>query len=198
VSKFAEALRKIEHTRTDKPKAFPRDLEIPLSTKRGFSVSPDQILWGFLAVAVVASLVFFFGVRQGIKIAEDPGLPEVREAAPVLPVAPPSEPAPAPPAETPPASSQETALAPAAEAPLLNEFYTVQLIAYARPSRAEEELKKLGSWGREVFILPSGRYYQVCLGKFETKEEALKKLAALKTEGYHRTYRGAFVRAAKS
>ena len=46
--------------------------------------------------------------------------------------------------------------------------WTIQIITYVNYTYANEEVRKLSDMGYESFIIPSGKYLQVCVGKFET------------------------------
>lgn len=62
--------------------------------------------------------------------------------------------------------------------------YTIQVITFTSQSRAEEEVRKLKEKGYPSFIIPGGRFFQVCVDRFETLNEARQKLFLLKEEGF--------------
>lgn len=62
--------------------------------------------------------------------------------------------------------------------------YTIQVITFLSQSQAEEKVKKLKEKGHRSFIIPGGRYFQVCVDMFETMTEARQKLLRLKAEGF--------------
>jgi cell division septation protein DedD len=70
-------------------------------------------------------------------------------------------------------------------------FWTVQIITYINKTYATEELKKLEEKELEGFILPSGKYFQICVGKFATKAEAAKFLEKFKKQ---KDYADAYIR----
>jgi cell division septation protein DedD len=70
-------------------------------------------------------------------------------------------------------------------------FWTVQIITYINKTYATEELKKLKEKELEGFILPSGKYFQICVGKFATKDEAAKFLEKFKKQ---KDYADAYIR----
>ena len=67
--------------------------------------------------------------------------------------------------------------------------YTVQVVTYRTPSRAKKEMDVLQNKGYEPFLIPSGEYYQVCVGKYQTRKDATMMLAVLK-----KRYDDAFIR----
>lgn len=62
--------------------------------------------------------------------------------------------------------------------------YTIQLITYTSRSRAEQEVKHLKDSGYEGFIIPGGKFLQVCVDGFENMNDARKKLMGLKRAGF--------------
>jgi len=67
--------------------------------------------------------------------------------------------------------------------------FVIQLISYAKKRPAEIEKKKLLDKGIDAFIIPSGKWYQVCAGGYRNTEEARKTL-----EGFKKDYKGCFIR----
>lgn len=76
-------------------------------------------------------------------------------------------------------------------------LYTIQLITYQNRSRADREIKTLNDLGYESFLIPSGKYYQVCVDRFQAKSDASKRLFELKSGAYGQIYRGAYIRPVK-
>jgi len=72
--------------------------------------------------------------------------------------------------------------------------YTIQLATYRRKDQAETEVLRLKKKGHDAFIIPSGKFFQVCVEKFEKRPEAFQKLLELKSGGLDRVYQGAYVR----
>ena len=62
------------------------------------------------------------------------------------------------------------------------EGWTVQIVTYTDQSRAREEVAKLRDEGLHPFIIPSGKYYQVCVNTFANRRAALKMLATFATD----------------
>ncbi len=54
--------------------------------------------------------------------------------------------------------------------------YTIQLVTHKKKSYAERDVSALRRGGFFSFIIPSGEYYQVCVGQYQNKEEAQKEL----------------------
>lgn len=69
--------------------------------------------------------------------------------------------------------------------------YTIQLVTYANQQQASQEVDRLKSDGHEGFIIPSGKYYQVCANIFENKKEAKDVLNQVKSTG---RYPDAYIR----
>ncbi len=60
--------------------------------------------------------------------------------------------------------------------------YTIQHVIYTTRSAAEREVLRLTQKGERAFIVPSGKYIQVCLAGFTTKKEADQYLKQLRTQ----------------
>lgn len=69
--------------------------------------------------------------------------------------------------------------------------YTVQLVTYVDQRLAEQEVTRLKSKGHGGFIIPSGRYFQVCVNYFENLSKARSLLKQLRENG---RYPDAYVR----
>ncbi|MCM8774956.1 MAG: SPOR domain-containing protein [Candidatus Omnitrophica bacterium] len=61
--------------------------------------------------------------------------------------------------------------------------YTIQVVTYTSHKQAEEQILKLGQKGYGGFVIPSGRYLQVCVDTFDSREKAAKVLRELKSSG---------------
>ena len=72
--------------------------------------------------------------------------------------------------------------------------WTIQVVTYKDYSNAHNEVAKLRDEGFNPFIIPSGKYYQVCVNAFTSRSDALKMLSVFTTE---RQYFDAFVRKIK-
>lgn len=73
-------------------------------------------------------------------------------------------------------------------------FFTIQLVTYKTSQAAHQEATKWKEKGFRSFIIPSGKYYQVCIDLFEKMPEAHEKLMDLKGTDLGRLYQDAFVR----
>jgi len=73
--------------------------------------------------------------------------------------------------------------------PVAGMRYTVQLISYKQESLAVKEKNKLLKKKIDAFIAKSGKWYQVCVGKYKDMREASEGL-----KKFQRKYRGCFIR----
>lgn len=62
--------------------------------------------------------------------------------------------------------------------------YTIQLITFKSRSRAEKEVERLQKMGYQSFVIPSGKFFQVCVEAFESSVEAREKLGRLQSKGF--------------
>jgi len=69
--------------------------------------------------------------------------------------------------------------------------WTIQLVTYTSEKYAKNEMDRLRENGYKPFLIPSGKYQQICTNRFSTKEEANKLLEVFKSGS---RYRDAFVR----
>jgi len=70
--------------------------------------------------------------------------------------------------------------------------YTIQHVTYLTDTAAQREIQKLKQMGHEAFVIPSGRYLQVCINAFRSRKQAMNTLKTFKTNGI--TPGDAFVR----
>lgn len=136
----------------------------------------DQLSIVGISALVLYVLIFSFGVEKGKRIAlrELEAEKAKREAVSKEPSRP-ETPAPAVPAP----------VVSIAAPPEAAGKYTIQVITFMSRPRAEEEVKKLKGKGYSGFIIPAGeRFFQVCVERFESMNEAREKLLRLKTEGF--------------
>jgi cell division septation protein DedD len=75
--------------------------------------------------------------------------------------------------------------------PSRKDDFTVQLVTYASEHLAAKEVDRLKSKGHESFVIPSGRYFQVCVNYFKNKSQAKSFLRDLRSEG---RYPDAYIR----
>ena len=53
-------------------------------------------------------------------------------------------------------------------------FYTIQMVTYVDSGRAQKQVMRLKEIGHEGFVVPSGRYYQVCIDQFKARSQAIE------------------------
>lgn len=160
------------------------------------TTSVEQIVFAGMALVLIGCFVFFLGVLRGRSLRkEETGL-AIERVSPI-PKAPPLAPV-----SVRPVPRREIlgyqAAAPAKEAkkkrirvPTLQESkpYTLQLVTYKKKDWAEKEADKLREKGYLVTIIPSGDYYQVCVGYYASKEEAQRDLKLFRSK-----YKDCFLR----
>lgn len=166
----------------------------------------DKMILGVLVNMVALVVVYSVALERGVKMGQEraAAFTATEERGAQMDVIPPAaERTPPPPARPEQAaadpvmlSGQESPAAPAAVV-LLDGRYTIQLVTYEREERAKKEVEKLGEKGHRAFIIPSGKFYQVCIETFPEKNLALRKLLELRSVGYERVYAGAYVRPVK-
>lgn len=136
----------------------------------------DHLLIGGILALVLYVLIFSFGVEQGKRYAsaqahaEQAKLALATETAVETPAAPPV---------------QETAPAvPVLSTSPISGKYTIQLITFTSRPRAQEEVERLKKKGFQAFIIPQGKFFQVCAERFQSVKEAERKLTELRSEGF--------------
>ncbi len=164
----------------------------------------DHLAVAAILALVLYVLVFSFGVEKGKRFALDELKAEkvkqeqmTKEGSERQAVTP--EPA------TPKASETESevpqAAPPAGENPSPAETsetlgkYTIQLITFTSRSRADQEVERLKKLGHESFVIPAGKFYQVCVDAFQNMGEAKDRLTQFKAEGFASS--DAFIRSLK-
>jgi len=175
-----------------------------------------------LAGIVIIGIVFYVGVRQGMMIKKSQPAPEAAvepiqntetvpaamiPAAPVVSEYDASGEIDLQTAEREvQVSLEETGLpAPAADAPAEMPAeedksgrpkgkYTLQLVTYADQAQAAEEVERLNKKGYHAFIIPSGRYNQICINGFEKAADCRGFQSELKQKGELGRYPGSYVR----
>ena len=61
--------------------------------------------------------------------------------------------------------------------------FTIQIITFTSQNAAEREIKRLTAKGHQAFVIPSGKYRQVCVDAFDTRQKANHALGELKARG---------------
>jgi hypothetical protein len=146
------------------------------------TTNTEQMLMAGIISILLLCGVFFLGVVRGKAIV---GLPAeipaqayeepLRTAVPAMP----------PPAAkqqdgpVPPAGRSGAATAPRAQniPAESTKPYTIQLVTHRKKDLAEQEMNGLRAQGFYSFLIPSGVYFQVCVGQYASKDEAKKDLA---------------------
>ena len=67
--------------------------------------------------------------------------------------------------------------------------YTLQLISYKEKPLAEKEKNNLLMKRKDAFIIPSGSWFQVCVGSYANKEEAREDM-----RNFSGRYKGCFIK----
>jgi cell division septation protein DedD len=144
----------------------------------------DHLAVGAILALVLYVLVFSFGVEKGKRFA----LAELAAKEPAIATPSPQEVAPLPePAAAevvPVPASQETAVEATPVTTQEPGKYTIQLITFTSRSKAEKEVERLEKLGHRSFIIPAGKFYQVCIDAFQEMSEAKDGLTRLKDEGF--------------
>ncbi|GEM_PF-791365 len=70
--------------------------------------------------------------------------------------------------------------------------FTLQLATYVTTDRAEEQIQKLKKLGYDAFVIPSGKYFQVCIEKVQTKSMAQSLKSKIQNETH--LYPDAYIR----
>lgn len=159
------------------------------------SLRLDQLVVGLIALLVMYVLIFSYGVENGKRFAmaelraerakreqmvseltrqlfdlrqssAEASLPALNKtAAPVLAVA----------------------LAPIGAAPAAvvtpGKQFTIQMVTYASQKPADEATKKLAGAGHKGYVIPSGKFFLMCVDLFPTREKAGLALKEFKTAG---------------
>lgn len=72
--------------------------------------------------------------------------------------------------------------------------WTIQVVTYTAQERADQEVASLKKEGYFAFVIPSGKYYQVCIDTFSSKDKAQATLKKILSSG---RYRDAYIRKVK-
>lgn len=167
----------------------------------------DQTIIGALLLLVVYVLVFSFGVESGKRyaMAEIKAERSMRErmarelgekifansqsqlaaatTAPGAPTASVQAKVSTPAAPTVQATAPVTSPETAPEIKTGSGKFLVQTVTYTTKAAAEEQIKLLAKKGYAGKILPRGKFQQVCVGGFETRDKATQAMSQLKTQG---------------
>ena len=159
----------------------------------------DHLMIGSISALVLYVLVFSFGVERGKRYATD----EIRSEklrqeqiaqelpAPSLSVSMPKDTTsskstslPVPSQAGAPATKEVPTPATKIDSALpLSGEYTIQIVTYKSKRQAEERVERLKNMGVRGFIVPQGKFFQVCADAFVDMKAARQKLTELKAEG---------------
>ncbi len=134
------------------------------------TTSVEQIVLTGIVLILAGCFVFFLGVLRGKAIAvsgvaAEAPFPQAQQAARTASAA--------APARTVPAAAAQAAVEAGWDA---KKPYTIQLVTYKKKDLAEKEVAALRRSGYYSMIIPSGDYYQVCVGQYSGLEDAKKDL----------------------
>lgn len=138
--------------------------EIALGKKMVLSISYENLAL-FLIILIMVVVVFFsLGVERGKRIAiknmRTWAMPHADKAAKkALP-------------------TEDNAIA----WQTINKPYTIQIMAVKKIAEAEQETARLNSGGYKAFIVQSGSWYHVCVGRYVSTAELANDLAAIKVK----------------
>lgn len=193
MSKYTEALRKIEEERI-------KQVQAPEIAARSFNLR--KYILGISVIALIVMItVYAYGVYSGLKLKQQSSVSTVEqpissahqvsnadqsalllenvEKMMQVPV---------------PTENVVPKILPAK----LKDFYTVQLIAYQQEAQAKTAAQKLVNQGYQaIIILRGASLFKVCTGKFETEEQANTELHKIRGQA-DSVYKDAFIRFVKA
>lgn len=143
----------------------------------------DQLLLAAMAGVIGLTIVFATGVERGKQLVRTERAMLARQQPVPAPVATP--PAPAAPAmtATPPASSAPAQKKEPAKAKTGKSRYAVQVVTYSQPQLAKRAMDRLRAKGERAFlVIRDGGRTVVYVGPFPSKDHAVEKVSALKTQ----------------
>ncbi len=155
------------------------------------------ILWMLINITTIV-FVYSFGVERGVKSTKNQAL-SIKEEPTIVTEAKTESPAElssaAKAVESRKVQEEEKSQDNGVEK--IEKFFTIQLVTYRQEKKAKQEIERLAQKGHKAFVIPSGKFYQVCVDTFAQKREALQKLVELKADGFQKMYQGAYVRPIK-
>jgi len=145
------------------------------------TTNTEQLLMGAILFILVLCGVFFLGVLRGKSLSRSMPMPVRIATSPTFRVD-----ASRPRTETPtpgtPVVVKPPEPAKSSGADISVKPYTIQLVTHRKKEFAETEMNALRSAGFISTIIPSGEYFQVCVGQYASREEAKKDLARFATK----------------
>jgi len=168
------------------------------------TVALENMVFGAIVVIMCIVTAFALGVERGKRLEqgrapetkESPGSPAAKPRVKLEPIK--ISKATPEPEVIPPKKKGKKAGRPVIEKtigttvqkePVAGMRYTVQLISYKQENLAVKEKNKLLKKKIDAFIAKSGKWYQVCVGKYKDMREASEGL-----KKFQRKYRGCFIR----
>ncbi len=64
-----------------------------------------------------------------------------------------------------------------------NSKYTIAHVTYVKKDQALSEIERIKSKGYAPFLVPSGRYFQICVNGFESRKDANEAIKSLRLKG---------------
>ncbi|MBU9888508.1 MAG: SPOR domain-containing protein [Candidatus Omnitrophica bacterium] len=152
----------------------------------------DQAIGLALLLLVFCVLAYCWGVEQGRRwtgearparsVASEDAVPaDVPQVVAELPVVPVTS-VPGPVAQVKPAVSSPEFPKPEVAVPKPDGKYTIQYITYVTQSAADREVQRIKKLGHSAFVIPSGKFFQVCIEAFQTRQEATQSLKQLRAQ----------------
>lgn len=132
------------------------------------TTNAEQLILAGIFFILLFCGIFFLGVVRGKSLSGQPPAPSQATARPALL----PERSSAPPSPVRTVSPARKAAAPAVPAAVASKPYTLQLVTHRKKDLATNEMNTLRGQGFYSFIIPSGEYFQVCVGQYASKEEA--------------------------
>lgn len=149
---------------------FKKDFAIGRNTI--LSVSWKSLIFFFIALIMLIALFFSMGVEKGRRLAAK----NTRASEPMI------HSAKAQTNESRPANKVKTA--PAEIASSANEKiarpYTIQIMALKKGEDTQKEVARLSAAGYEAFVISSGAWHQICIGRYAAQEDAYKNMRSIK------------------
>lgn len=170
--------------------------------ERKYTFRFDQLLGASLVFMVFFVLTFAWGVERGkavssrdFALTSKAPIAETRPVPEVVPV-----PAVQPPVAVPvlaQATTIEVSMDPIQSSTALpheevaaevadvsaSAKYTIAHMTYAKKEQAAKEIERIKSKGYESFVVASGRYYQLCVSGFASRQAANDAIKTLRTQG---------------
>ncbi len=167
--------------------------------ERKYTLRFDQLLALSLVTIVFFVLVFAWGVEHGkavshrdfLRLNQVSSTPEVKtEPALVSQLTKEAVQSAAPSVEVDSGTHSEVSVrVPAKQSAASQESvasvakYTIAHVTYVKKDQALSEIGRIKSKGYAPFLVPSGRYFQICVNGFETRKEANDAIKSLRLKG---------------